>query len=112
MTRWAGPGLARAAGLALIGVAVVAATGFVLLPLVGRGLVRVLEFFTSTLVFAVRSISAGASIWSVIGTIAKAGAAALMTPAASAVLAVLVLIAFAALYGLLRLLESEKEPTP
>jgi hypothetical protein len=112
MARRAAPGFARAAGLALIGVAIVAAAGFVLLPLVGRGLVRLLEFFMTALVATVGSISTGASIWSVVGTIAKAGAAALMTPVASAVLAALVLVAFGALYALLRLLESEKEPSP
>src|SRR2546423_15470622 len=84
--------LARAAGLAVVGVVLIAAVVFVLLPLLGRGLVYVIELFATAAVGLVTSISAGVSIWTVLGTVAKAGAAALMTPAASGALAPLVLV--------------------
>jgi hypothetical protein len=107
-----GARLARAAGLAVVGVALVAAVAFVLLPLLGRGVVYIVEGFAAASLSLITSIGNGASIWSVLGTVAKAGAIALMTPAASGALALLVLVGVLALYGLLRLLDSEKEPSP
>ena len=79
-----------------------------LLPLLGRSFVRAIELLVAGCVWLATSIGVGVSIWDVLGTIARAGARGLTTPAASAGLAVLVLVGVVALYWLQRLLESEE----
>ena len=100
--------LARAAGLAVVGAALTAAAVFVLLPLLGRSFVRVIGLLVAGCVWLATSIGVGVSMWDVLGTIARAAASGLTTPAASAGLAVLVLVGIVALYWLQRLLESEE----
>ena len=101
--------LARAAGLALLGVGLVSAGWFVLLPLLVRGFVRGIELLVLACVRLATSIAAGVSIWSVLRTVAAAAAAAIVTPIASIVLAALVLVVAVASYWLQRLLESKGE---
>ncbi len=110
-TRW-GPQsgkLARAAGIAVVGLALVVAALAFLLPLLGQGAVYLIELLATISVELVTSIGTGVSVWGVLGTIVKAGATALMTPTGSGILALVVIIGFLAMYWLLRLLESEKE---
>ena len=101
-------GLARVAGLVVVGVGLAAAAVFVLLPLLGRSFVRVIGLLVAGCVWLATSIGVGVSMWDVLGTIARAAASGLTTPAASAGLAVLVLVGILALYWLQRLLESEE----
>ena len=100
---------ARVAGLAVVGVSLTVAALLVLLPLLARQFVRVIELLVAGCVWVATSIGVGVSIWSVLGTIGREAAAALVTPLASAILAVLVLVGIVALYWLQRLLESEEE---
>ena len=100
--------LARAAGLVVVGLGLAAAAVFVLLPLLGRSFVRVIGLLVAGCVWLATSIGVGVSMWDVAGTIARAAVVGLTTPAASAGLAVLVLVGIVALYWLQRLLESEE----
>ena len=100
---------ARVAGLVVVGLGLVVAAVFVLLPLLGRAFVRVIELLVAACVWLATSIGVGVSMWDVLGTIARAVAGGLTTPAASAALAVLVLVGIVALYWLQHLLESEEE---
>jgi hypothetical protein len=104
-------GFARYAGLVIVGLGLIAAAVLVLvlLPLLGRALVRGVGLLVAGFVWVATSISVGVSIWDVLGTIGRAAAGQLTTPAASVVLALLVLVGIAALYLLQRLLESEEE---
>jgi len=102
-------GFARYAGLVVVGLSLIAAAVLVVLPLLGRALVRAVELLVAGCVWVATSISVGMSIWDVLRTIGRAAAGELATPAASVVLALLVLVGIAALYGLQRLLESEEE---
>src|SRR2546422_4039452 len=102
-------GFARYAGRVVVGLSLIAAAGLVLLPLLGRALVRAVELLVAGCVWVATSISVGVRIWDVLATIGRAAAGELATPAASVVLALLVLVGIAALYGLQRLLESEEE---
>ena len=99
---------ARVAGLVVVGLGLTVAAVFVLLPLLGRSFVRVIELLVAGCVWLATSIGVGVSMWDVLGTIARAVASGLTTPAASAGLAVLVLVGIVALYWLQRLLESEE----
>ena len=101
--------LARVAGLVVVGLGLAVGGVFVLLPLLGRSFVRAIELLVAGCVWLATSIGVGVSIWDVLGTIARAVARGLTTPAASAGLAVLVLVGVVALYWLQRLLESEEE---
>jgi hypothetical protein len=101
--------LARIAGLLAIGFGLATAAVFVLLPLLGRWFVGIIELLVAGCVWLATSIGVGVSMWDVLGTIARAAASGLTTPAASAGLAVLVLVGIVALYWLQRLLESEEE---
>ena len=78
-------------------------------PLLGRALVRAVGLLVAGCVWVATSISVGVSIWDVLRIIGRAAAGELATPAASVVLALLVLVGIAALYWLQRLLESEEE---
>ncbi len=100
--------LARVAGLVVVGFGLTVAAVFVLLPLLGRSFVRLIEMLVAGCVWVATSIGVGVSLWDVLGTIARAAVSGLTTPAASAGLAVLVLIGIIALYWLQRLLESEE----
>ncbi len=100
---------ARTAGLVIIGLSFIAAAVLVLLPLMGRALVRAIELLVAGCVWLATSIGVGVSMWDVLGTIGRAAAGGLATSTASAALAVLVLVGIVALYWLQRLLESEEE---
>jgi hypothetical protein len=102
-------GFARYAGIFVVGLSLIAAAVFALLPLLGRTLVRAVELLVAGCVWVATAISVGVSIWDVLGTIGRAAAGELATAAASVVLALLVLVGIAALYCLQRLLESEEE---
>jgi hypothetical protein len=99
--------LARVAGLVVVGLGLTLAAVFVLLPLIARSFVRLIELLVAGCVWMATSIGVGVSLWDVVGTIARAVVSGLTTPAASAGLAVLVLVGIVALYWLQRLLESE-----
>ena len=101
--------LARVAGLMVVGLGLIAAGVFVLLPLIGRTFVGAIELLVAGCVWVATSIGVGVSVWQVLGTIGHAAAASLTTPTASLAFTVLVLVGIVALYGLQRLLESEEE---
>src|ERR1700730_755517 len=101
--------LARVAGVMVVGLSLFAAAVLVVLPLLGRTFVRLVELLVAGCVWMATSIGVGVSVWDVLATIGRAVAGGLPTPAASAALAVLVLVGIVALYWLQRLLESESE---
>jgi hypothetical protein len=108
----AAPGLrrARTAGLAVLTAGAVVAAAFALLPLAVRASVRAVVLLLDACIWCAMSLSSGRSAGSMLQAVGKATASALITGQGSAVLAVLVLIAAAALYGLQRLLASTEEP--
>jgi hypothetical protein len=55
------------------------------------------------------SLGSGTSAWTIVSTLGRAAAAAIVTPRALAAIAGLVLISVVALYGLQRLLGYEEE---
>ena len=101
--------LARFAGLALVGLSCVAAATFVVLPLLGRAVVRAIEAVVAGCVWFATSVGVGASLWDVLGTIGRATVGSLVTPTGSLALSILVVVGIVALYWLQRLLESEEE---
>ena len=102
-------GRARFAGLALVGLVGVVAGGLVLLPFLGRALLRATELFIAGFVWLATSIGVGVSMWDVLGTIGRAAFGSLLTPIGSLALSILVVVGIMALYWLQRLLESEEE---
>jgi len=100
---------ARLTGFAIVTVAVVAAAGFVLLPLVVRAFVVGLTLTVNASVWVAASISTGADTWTVLKTLGSAAGNALVSPQAFAVVGGLVVAGGLALYGLQRLLGSEEE---
>ncbi len=100
--------LARFAGWALVGLTCAAAATFFVLPLLGRGFVRGVELTVAACVWLATSIGVGLSVWDVLETIARVSVGALLTPAGSLALSILVVIGIMALYWLQRLLESEE----
>ncbi len=103
----------RAAGLGLLAIVAGVAAAVFAVPLAVRGLIGAVTWLFDASVWLALSTTQGASTWSMIGTVGRATAGALVTRQASTVLAVLVLVAAAALYGLQRLLGgagSEREP--
>jgi len=99
---------ARVAGLVILGLSSAGAAGLILLPLAGRAFVRVIELVVAACVWLATSIGVGVSVWDVLGTLGRATVAALLTPAGSLALSILVVIGIIALYFLQRLLESEE----
>ena len=101
--------LARLAGFATASVALAVAAVWFLLPLGVRGLVRGLALVVDGCVWFAASISAGADAWTILKTVGRAAAAALISPQAFAIIGGLVLAGALALFGLQRLLGSEEE---
>lgn len=96
-------------GFGVVGLSLVVAAAYYLLPLVGRALVSGVELIVAGCVWVATSIGVGVSMWAVLGTIGRAVIGALVTPAGSVALSVLVVVGITALYWLQRLLESEEE---
>lgn len=101
--------LARHGALALMGVGAGAAALVLLIPLAARAFVGGIALLARACVWMATSISAGASVWTLVGTIWRAAEAALATPIAQAALWGLVLVGVLALYWLQRLIGSEGE---
>ena len=102
---------ARDLGLMVLGAAVAIGGSVLVLPFVVRGFVRAIELVMTGCLWLAMSISVGVSVWTVLASIGRAAAAALVTRQGSAALAIMVLVAAAALYGLQRLLGSREELT-
>ena len=103
MHRW------RVAGFAVLIVAIAIPTVILGLPLAVRGFIRAIVLLMDGCVWVALSIGTGASMGSVVATVGRSIMAALVTPAASGILLVLVAICMFALYLLQRLLGSEEE---
>jgi hypothetical protein len=99
----------RVAGLGALSLALAIPAVVLGLPLAVRAFVRAIALIMSACVWFALSISAGVSVWTMMAVVARATAATLATPRASAILAALVAIAALAVYGLQRLLGSERE---
>jgi hypothetical protein len=97
------------AGFTFASIGAVAAAGYLLLPLVVRGFIRGLELTVNAFVWFAASLSAGADAWTIVSTVARAVATALLSPQAFIAVGGLVLIGAAALYGLQRLLGAEEK---
>jgi hypothetical protein len=99
----------RVAGRTVLVVALAIPTVTLGLPYVVRAFVRGVVLLLNACLWVALSMSTGASVWSLITTIGRASAAALVTPMASGILIGLVAISLVALYLLQRLLGSEEE---
>ena len=102
-------GWRRLAGLAIVGVVAPIAAAFLLLPLIVQGFVRAINGTVNASLWVAASLGSGSSAWSLFATVGRAGAAAIVSPRALAVIAGLVLVSVVALYGLQRLLGYEEE---
>jgi hypothetical protein len=102
-------GWRRLAGLAIVGVVVPIAAAFLLLPLMVQGFVRAINGTVNASLWVAASLGSGTSAWTIVSTLGRAAAAAIVTPRALAAIAGLVLISVVALYGLQRLLGYEEE---
>src|SRR5688572_25160309 len=102
-------GWRRVAGLAIAAIAATMAAAFLLLPLMVRGFVRAIQGTVNASVWMAASLGSGSDAWTIVSTLGRAAAAALVTPRALAGIAALVLVSAVALYGLQRLLGYEGE---
>jgi len=100
---------ARLTGFAIVSLAVVAAAGFLLLPLLVRGFVRGLTLTLNGGVWIAASLSSGADAWTIVKTVGGAAGTALTSPQAFVVGGGLVVAGGLAMYGLQRLLGSDEE---
>jgi hypothetical protein len=100
---------ARVAGVGIVVVAAIFAGGYVVLPTVAWGFVRGLTLALNGSVWIAASLSSGVDAGTIVATIVRAAFAALTTPAASGVVAGLILVGAVAMFGLQRLLGSEEE---
>ena len=108
--RWAGSRSgARTAGRWLVSLALVAVAAIVGLPYAVGAFARAVELLLQGCVSLAVAVSAGASAWTVAETVARSLAASVVTPQASGALAMLVLVAIGAMWGLQRLLGSGEE---
>ncbi len=106
-----GPGAraVRLTGLVLvIGIFTVVA-GALLLPAALRAFVRGMELGLGGAVWVAATLDSGAGSWTIVATIGRAAARALLTPRALATIVALILLGAVALYGLQRLLGLEEE---
>ena len=82
---------------------------FVLLPLAVQGFVRLLDLILNACVWLAASLSNGADAWTILGAVGGTAADLFLSTRAVTVVAGLLLVGAAALYGLQRLLGSEGE---
>jgi hypothetical protein len=101
--------LVRLAGFAIVSVALAVTAAWVLLPLGVWALVRGIGVAVDGCVWIAASVGAGADAWTILKTIGRATAGALVSPQAFAIIGGLVLAGALALVGLQRLLGSEEE---
>lgn len=100
---------ARVTGRWLVASAAAATIGFFALPFAVRGFTRAIELLLEGCLSVAVAVSGGASAWGIARSVTTSLALALTTPRASGALAMLVLVAVGALWGLQRLLGSEWE---
>jgi len=100
---------ARVAGLAFVTVVLSVAVVRLAVPLGARAFVRTIELVMNACVWVATSLSVGASLWTVLGTVGRNAAGLLNTRQASLLLTLLMAIAALAAYGLQRLLGSDEE---
>jgi hypothetical protein len=95
-----------------IGVVVVAATivaGYIVLPAAAWGFLRLLTAILSACIWLASALVSGEDGWTIVRSVARAAALSLITPRVSGIIALLVLLGAASLYGLQRLLGIEEE---
>jgi hypothetical protein len=99
----------RRAGLWVLALVLSGAAAALMLPLAVRGIVRGLQLSLAGSMWLAASFGTGTDVWTILSTVARAAARALLTTRALAVVGGLVLISGVALYGLQRLLGLEEE---
>ena len=102
-------GRLRLAGVGIVTVVGTMAAAYVLLPAAVWLFVRALTLTVNGCVWMAASFSSGTDGWTILTTVGRAAASAISTPQASAIIAALVVVGGAALYGLQRILGSEEE---
>lgn len=100
---------ARFGGMALLGALGAAGFAILVVPLAARVFVRGIVLLAVGCVWLATSLSMGVSVWTMMATIWRNVASVLTTPAASALLWILVVLGALALYWLQRVLGSEGE---
>ncbi len=98
----------RVAGLGAVSVALAIPLAAFGLPFAARTFVRGVVLLLNGCVWVAMSMSAGMSVWGVLGAIGRAVVSELSTGAASALLVALVVLGAGALYVLQRLLGTEE----
>jgi hypothetical protein len=100
---------ARVVGVGMLLVTAILAAGYVVLPTMAWAFVRGLTLTLNGSVWVAASLSSGVGAGTIAATIVRAAFAALATPAASGLVAGLILVGAVAMFGLQRLLGSEEE---
>jgi hypothetical protein len=95
--------------MALLGAVVAVGVAILMVPLAARAFVRAIVLLAAACVWLATSLSMGVSVWTMLATVWRTVGDALATPAASALLWALVVVAALAFYWLHRLLGSEEE---
>ena len=99
----------RVAGLGAVSIGLAIPLAAFGLPFAARAFVRSIVLLLNGCVWVAMSMSAGMSVWGVLGAIGRSVVEKLSTGAASALLVTLVVVGAAALYVLQRLLGTEGE---
>src|SRR4051812_19140718 len=102
-------GRVRLAGVAVLTVVLSLAAAYLLLPAIVWAFVRALMLTVNGCVWLAASLSSGTDGWTIVTTMGRAAASAIVTPQASGVIAALAVLGAVALYGLQRILGSEGE---
>jgi hypothetical protein len=97
------------AGIGVVAVVATIAAGYIVLPAAAWAFVRLLTSLLNASVWFASALGSGEDGWTIARSVARAAARSLITPRASAVIAVLVLLGAASLFGLQRLLGAEEE---
>jgi len=86
-----------------------AVAGMLVVPLAVRGMVRAVMWLFQACVWMALSLSAGTTAWTMLATVGRVAASTLVTRQAFTALAVLVVVAAGALYGLQRVLGPDRD---
>jgi TRAP-type C4-dicarboxylate transport system permease small subunit len=93
----------------VVAVAATVTLAYQVLPIAAWAFARMLTVTLNACLWVAALLGSGADGWTIVATIGRAAADTLSTPEASLVLIALVVAAALALFGLQRLLESEKD---
>jgi hypothetical protein len=96
-------------GIGVIAIVAILAAGYIVLPAAAWGFVRLLTGILSASIWFASVLGSGEDSWTIASSVVSAGTQLFVTPRVSGILALLVLLGAASLFGLQRLLGTEEE---